>query len=193
MNKKIIALCLLGALAPVVARADVNFYGRIHASVDSVSGIAADDSSVSVNSNGSHFGLRGGEDLDAGMKAIYQIETDLSANGNGGSPFYAIRDTFVGVTGGFGTFKVGRLPATRLYLPDTNLFKDQLGDAANFSGWGEIPSRTNGTLYYAMPDIGGASASLTFIPAKSVNTSKTVITGEIVLAQRSDMPLIPSK
>lgn len=185
MNKNIIVFCLLGNFLPAVVLADVNFYGRIHASVDSVSGIAADDSSVSVNSNSSYFGLKGGEELDAGMKAIYQIEADVSANGNGSSLFYGTRDTFVGITGGFGTFKVGKLPAARLYLPDTNLFKDQLGDAANFSGWGEVPSRTDGTLYYAMPDIGGLSAGLTYIPAKSVNASKTTATTTVTTGGNS--------
>ena len=179
MNKKLIAISVVAALVPTAAAAEVTVYGRIHASVDSVSGIAAEKNNLSVNNNSSRFGVKGGQSLDGGLTAMYQIEALVAANGDNGrgtgtatSAFNGILDTYVGVTGGFGTFLTGRLPAANQYVYDSNMFADQLGDAGNFIG-GSLDGigRTNSTLRYVSPNLSGMNLTLTYIPAKSTISS----------------------
>jgi predicted porin len=61
-----------------------------------------------VASNSSRFGLRGTESLGGGLNAIFQIENGSirPTTGDGGN--LAGRDSFVGLSGGWGTFKMGR-------------------------------------------------------------------------------------
>jgi predicted porin len=171
MKKKLIAIAVVTALVPTVAMAESIPYGRIHASLDSVSGIAAETNNLSLNTNSSRFGIKGSEELDGGLKAIYQIEASVSANGigGGGSVFNGTRDTFVGLAGGFGTLITGRLPAANQYVYDSNLFADQLGDAANFTAGALLgKGRASGALHYVSPNFSGMTAALTFLPGKSV-------------------------
>jgi predicted porin len=179
MNKKMIAIAVVAALAPAAAMADVTVYGRIHASVDSISGIAAEKNNLSVNNNSSRFGAKGSQALDGGLTAVYQIEASVAANGDNGSgtgtaasAFNGVRDTYIGVSGGFGTFLTGRLPAANQYVYDTNMFADQLGDAGNFIG-GSLAGvgRANSALHYVSPAMGGVNVALTYLPAKSTISS----------------------
>ncbi len=180
MNKKLVAIAVVAALAPTVAMADVKVYGRIHASLDSVSGIAAETNNLSLNDNSSRFGVKGSEDMDGGLKALYQLETGVSYSGTSGSTFAnGNRDSYIGLAGSFGTFLAGRLPAANQFVYDSNLFADQLGDAANFTA-GALAGvgRANGALHYVSPDLGGVTVALTYLPAKSVNSTLGVTDGK---------------
>lgn len=172
MKKKLIAFAVAATLAPAAAMADATVYGRVHASLDSVSGIAAEKNNLSVNDNSSRFGVKGSESLDGGLKALYQIESGVSANGTAGNAFSGVRDSYIGLTGGFGTFLTGRLPAANQYVYDSNLFADQMGDAANFTAGSLLGiGRANSALHYVSPNMGGASVALTYLPAKSAISS----------------------
>lgn len=180
MNKKLVAIAVAAAMAPTLAMADVTVYGRIHASLDYVSGIAAETKNLSLNDNSSRFGVKGSEDMDGGLKALYQLETGVSYSGTSGSTFAnGNRDSYIGLAGGFGTFLAGRLPAANQFVYDSNLFADQLGDAANFTA-GALAGvgRANGALHYVSPNFGGVTAALTFLPAKSVDSTLGVTDGK---------------
>ena len=58
-----------------------------------------------VNSNSSMFGIRGAELLGEGVSAIFQIENGLSVTQGRG--ILASRETFLGLSGPQGTFKLG--------------------------------------------------------------------------------------
>ena len=58
-----------------------------------------------VNSNSSRLGVRGTEALGGGLSAIFQIESSIQADSTGGT--LAGRETFVGLQGAWGTFKMG--------------------------------------------------------------------------------------
>jgi predicted porin len=177
MKKTVIAIAVVAALAPAAAMADnanITFYGRVHLSVDSVSGVAANKNNLNVNDNSSRFGLKGSDDLGNGMKGLYQLESGASASA--GSTFSGIRDSYLGLSGGFGTVLVGRLPGANQFVYDSNLFADQLGDAANFTNAG-VPGRLNKAIAYATPDMGGLSALVSFVPAASVNSTTGGATG----------------
>lgn len=167
MNKKLIAIAVAAALVPAAAMADITVYGRVHASLDSTSGVAANKNNLALNDNSSRFGVKGSEELGEGLKALYQLETGVSYSGTSTTFAAGNRDSYVGLTGGFGTFLAGRLPAANQYVYDSNLFADQLGDAANFTNVG-TPGRANSALHYVAPALGPVTIALTYLTAASM-------------------------
>ena len=124
MKKKLIALAVAAAMAPAASRPAAPVYGRVHASLDSVSGIAANKNNLALNSNSSRFGVKGGTDLDGGLKAMFQLEAGVNSaggtvpDGNGGAGgtgpvFSNARDMYVGLSGSFGSVTAGRQGGTK--------------------------------------------------------------------------------
>ncbi len=192
MKKKLTALAVTAALAPVAAMAgthditissNVIIYGRAHLSIDNVSGIAANTNNASVNSNSSRFGIKGSHDIGGGMKGMFQIESGVNLSGssvpdgNGGAAtgqvFSRARDMFIGLGGNFGTIKAGRMGGANQWVYDSNLFADQLGDAGNFNSGAGVGGRLDGILVYETPNMNGFNAALTYIPAASLDTGAT--------------------
>lgn len=116
MQKKLIALAIAGlAAAPVFAQSNVTVYGVADLTFESVKASGsttarADDSTrlnrTRLQSNSSYLGFKGVEDLGNGLKALFQIETTVTADTGG---FGGGRDTFVALNGGFGTVVLGNL------------------------------------------------------------------------------------
>jgi len=123
MNKKLVALAVAGAFAlPMAAQAqtaNVTLYGRLNVDMEVVNGKQTDNSNPKVfrvSSNSSRIGFRGTESLGGGLSAIFQIESGVPGDGGnqgiGGTPAgLATRETFVGLQGAWGTFKMGRFLA----------------------------------------------------------------------------------
>jgi predicted porin len=88
--------------------ANVSLYGSMNLDVELVNGAQSDGSNpsiVRVSSNSSRFGLRGHEYLGRGQVAIFQLESQIDADTGGLA--LASRETFVGLQGDWGTFKLG--------------------------------------------------------------------------------------
>jgi len=116
MNKKLVALAVAGVLsAPLAAQAqtaNVTLYGRLNITLEAVQTKISDGSKPNVyrvSSNSSRLGVRGTESLGGGLNAIFQIESSISGDAGGGT--LAGRETFVGLQGGWGTFKIGNFLA----------------------------------------------------------------------------------
>jgi len=71
--------------------------------------ITSNPSQFRVATNSSRFGLRGTESLGGGLEAIFQIESSVSPDVSGGT--LAGRDSFLGLRGKWGTFRMGRFHA----------------------------------------------------------------------------------
>lgn len=189
MKKKLVAIAIAAAFAPVAAMADtgnVTLYGVAHMSVDSVSGNATSVATkrLGVNSNSSRLGVKGSEDIGDGLKAIFQIETGVNltggsgvGDGNGGvganttgNTFSTARDMFVGVSGGFGTVTVGRQALANQWVYDSNYFADQLGNAAIFTD-ARQGGRANGMIIYKTNDMNGFNAALSYITGSSLSNA----------------------
>jgi len=116
MNKKLVAVAVAGVLAaPLAAQAqtaNVTLYGRLNIDYELVNGKQADGSNPNVSrlsSNSSRLGVRGTESLGGGLNAIFQIESNVSGDtGNSSTSGFASRETFVGLQGSWGTFKMGK-------------------------------------------------------------------------------------
>ncbi|WP_312680441.1 porin [Stutzerimonas nitrititolerans] len=168
MKKKLIAIAVGAAMAvPVVAMADVTFYGRAHVSVDYLDD-GADYSETNLSSNSSRLGFKGDHQVNPDLKAFFQIEQQINfttGSSDGDSTSFATRDTFVGLGGNFGEVQLGRFDSPfKVARGPANLFGDQVGDMRNLTrfGNGRFDERYDNTIQYTTPIMGGFNAKLAY-------------------------------
>jgi len=159
-----------------------------------------------LNANSSLLGVKGKVDVGDNNAVIYQFETyiDLGTSqyaganapatasngttiangglsGNSTSMFGARRDTFLGMTGDWGTLKAGYMTTGfRGATAKTDLAPGATGVAASYEVFGYAGAGKNWfqrypSVMYTTPNFGGFSAALTYIP----NTTKAVDAGQV--------------
>jgi predicted porin len=114
MKKQISAMALSAAFAaPVLAQSNVTLYGLIDEGFDYTNNVSGNRiyELQSGYAQGSRWGVKGSEDLGAGIKTIFQLENGFNLNngklGEGGLLFG--RQAYVGLTDDkFGTVTYGR-------------------------------------------------------------------------------------
>ena len=160
MKKALLPVAILAAL-PAVAMADVTIYGRANVSVDLLDD-GDDYSEVVMSSNSSRLGFRANREFE-GFTAMVQIEQEIDFSDQGTN--WASRDTFVGLRGGFGMFRLGKFdtPFKQARGP-ANLFGDQMGDMRNLTraGNGRFDERTPNTIHYQTPALSGFRFNLAY-------------------------------
>lgn len=139
MNKKLIALALTAL--PVAAMADVTVYGTIKGAFenDRIKGFASENR---VEDYGSRIGFKGSEDIGNGLKAIWQVESGVNIDGTGSegnTNGWATRQSFIGLSGGFGAVLLGHLDG-------------QLKNHQEFDPW-EYNKGVNGMNTYTRMDV----------------------------------------
>lgn len=116
MQKKLLAAAVVSAFAAPVAfaqPANVTLYGSLQTEIFSLKGTGANGNpnraqTNNISSPGVFFiGFRGQESLGGGLSAIWQIEQGAAADGTGTSSTWGGRNTFLGLSGGFGRAYVG--------------------------------------------------------------------------------------
>ena len=185
MQKKLIVAAVAAAFAlPVPALADsLMLYGKINVDVESVksdkvANTAADASSLNrVQSNASRFGFKGSEDLGGGLKTVYQFETQIDTvnDKNAKTPFNGVRNSEIGLQGGFGTIFAGnwdspyKVAHNKLELFDnTTVFTTNALVGVTGNGKSYV-TRQNNVIEYMSPNMGG----LTVQVAYSMDSGKT--------------------
>ncbi|HGO7918165.1 TPA: porin [Neisseria meningitidis] len=182
MRKKLTAL-VLSAL-PLAAVADVSLYGEIKAGVDGRNfqlqlteppsksqpqvkvTKAKSRIRTKISDFGSFIGFKGSEDLGEGLKAVWQLEQDVSVAG-GGATQWGNRESFVGLAGEFGTLRAGRVAnqfddASQAIDPwDSN--NDVASQLGIFKRHDDMPV----SVRYDSPEFSGFSGSVQFVPAQN--------------------------
>lgn len=165
MKKSLIALAVAGVVsAPAfAATANVDVYGRMHIAIEDTDASGVD---MDVKTNASRIGFKGAEDLGGGLKAIWQIEQQFDATSSNDTAFggQGLRNTFVGLSGGFGTVVIGRHDTPyKLSTVKYNVFADTIADyaATRLDGVALITghSRASNAIAYISPNMGGLSFS----------------------------------
>ncbi|MBF0255046.1 MAG: porin [Gammaproteobacteria bacterium] len=170
MNKKLLHLAIAAAMGATAAQAqDITIYGQMHASLDYVDTNTAgvvDDSDWATgnmfNNRASRLGVKGSEDLGNGLKAIFKIESGV--NGNVGS-----RNTYVGLSGDFGTVLMGRHDTPyKISSGSLDLFGDTLADynivIGNFRDASvDFDERVPQTVAYISPNMNGLTVSAAWV------------------------------
>jgi predicted porin len=189
MNKKLLAVAIAGVLAAPLAQAqtaNVTLYGRLNLDAEVIinakqgndsggPGTAAPGSKQNiyrVSTNSSRFGIRGTESLGGGLNAIFQVESSLTADNSGGT--LAGRETFVGLQGGWGTFKIGyflspyddiqsmfgTVPTLQTGILGSQALWSGTGFVGNSVDTGAFDDRVANSVRYDTPNIAGFTGSL---------------------------------
>lgn len=186
MNKKLIAAAIAAAVvAPAVSAADTTLYGKAHVFVANNDTNAKDN--WTAESTNSRLGVKGSEDLGNGLKAIFKYETtvNITDGGAAGGTFGSARNAYLGLSGGFGTFLVGRhdTPAkVGFYAAGTDPLDGSIVDM-NDNGFYE--RRLDNAIAYISPSFSGFTVAAAIVPgeqsgkavAASTTTSTVVTTG----------------
>lgn len=106
--KKLLLAATVATLAMNAAQAAPTLYGKLNVTLDQIDKNGFKDESVTkVNSNASRIGVKGEEKLTDNLSAVYLIEWQISADGDG--DVFSNRNRFVGVkSAGVATLKVGQ-------------------------------------------------------------------------------------
>ncbi|HEZ6125745.1 TPA: porin [Neisseria meningitidis] len=206
MRKKLTAL-VLSAL-PLAAVADVSLYGEIKAGVEgrniqlqlteqpsTAQGQTNNQVKVTkaksrirtkISDFGSFIGFKGSEDLGEGLKAVWQLEQDVSVAG-GGATQWGNRESFIGLAGEFGTLRAGRVAnqfddASQAIDPwDSN--NDVASQLGIFKRHDDMPV----SVRYDSPDFSGFSGSVQFVPAQNSKSAYTPAYAAVVGKPGSDV------
>ncbi|MBP8813183.1 MAG: porin [Laribacter sp.] len=106
-----LVLALLALPSSSALASEVAIYGKLTGAIQSTRSAYSDDdlgTTTKVDSYDSYLGFRGTEDLGSGLKAIWQVEQAIALDGSepGG---WASRDSFIGLSGQWGTLQAGYL------------------------------------------------------------------------------------
>jgi predicted porin len=181
VGEEVAALATLSIIGAASAQSSVTISGIIKGGVAqskySNSPTAANNGSgTSVADGSSRFALSGTEDLGGGLKAVFQIETRFRVDDNGGGAAtptttapsqLATGNTFVGLSGGFGLFQLGKLDthycsgsdthgsyATALQASSCALLGFVNGSSSTVNAIANA-SRSSNTIRYTTPNFSG--------------------------------------
>ncbi|MCK9386798.1 MAG: porin [Sulfuritalea sp.] len=176
MQKKIIALAVAGLVSGAAfAQSNVTIYGTMRASLTYVDNKAADTDRWQLDDQSSRIGFKGEEALGGGLKAIWQWESALNATMNaaptaGATVGTTQRNTFVGLSGGFGTFLMGTHDTPYKLGGSADLFGDTVADSQkNTTGIiarNGFDNRAASTMAYISPTWSGFHFAAAVIPGE---------------------------
>ena len=178
MKKSLIALTL--AALPVAAMADVTLYGQVKAGVEvskvklgekTATALGKEKSSktaTEIADFGSRIGFKGHEHLGSNLNAIWQVEQNTSIAG--GDKEWASRESFIGLEGGFGKIRAGKLNSTVKDSSDNVDQWESSNGALNMSVFTRVDKRAV-SVRYDSPVFSGFSASVQYTPRDNSNPS----------------------
>jgi predicted porin len=188
LNTVALAGATLLACGTAQAQSSVSVYGLLDASVgqfQNAGGLKVKRLD-SGNLSTSYIGFKGREDLGGGLAATFALESFLLLDSGGASRvpgvdvFWA-RNANVGLTGGFGTLKLGRQgPPLFVSTLIFNAFGDSFGYSPSIRQYYNSPYGTplvgdsgwNNAVGYSTPGFGGASANFLVAAGEGSATAK---------------------
>lgn len=166
-----------GLSAPLVTYAqgsNVEIYGLLRPSINFIDN--GDDTGSAMEFNNSRLGFKGTEDLGSGLKAIWQLESNVRLDQRGDGANFVNRDAWVGLAGNFGSVTIGNhQTAYRLTTAALDPFADSIGDYNNIMGvYGvaeggenniaaaDFNQRLRNSILYTSPKIAGFQARVSY-------------------------------
>ena len=117
---------------------------------------------------GSRIGFKGHEHLGNNLNAIWQVEQSTSIAG--GDKEWASRESFIGLEGGFGKVRAGKLDSTVKNTSDNVDQWESSNGALNMSVFTRVDERAV-SVRYDTPVFSGFSASVQYTPRDNANPS----------------------
>ena len=194
MNKKTAVALAVGtvfatpALAQMTSGSGVEIYGRLYPQVEYAKGTGATDPAdnhkgrFSVDTMNSRIGFRGRETLGGGLNAIWQIETRVRFDTGSGNVWAGGRDSFLGMSGGFGTVRLGNMDtiykqygaavgsffgiSSGNFVSSSGVLSEIGFGGANGVGRGDtgFHIRAPNSIQYETPEFGGFQAGIQYSP-----------------------------
>lgn len=169
MKKTLIAIAALAATS-AFAQSNVTLYGLVDVGpnvVKSTSAAGVETTTTAANASGAwasnRLGFKGTEDLGGGLKADFVYELGFGASVDGALGAAAARQSWAGLSGGFGSVTVGRNynPAFLLNIAFDAGAANNLSAGRTVYGNGPITTaRSNGLVTYTTPTMGGFTGKL---------------------------------
>jgi predicted porin len=181
MKKPLIALAVLGLSGAAMAQSSVTLYGVADAGIGKIEAGGNDGSNKTefignstMNNGNSRLGVRGVEDLGAGLKVGFNFETGLDLDTGASDGTFWARQANLSLSGGWGTLKLGR-QFTPSYLTTATY---ELTGTANYSvlantyGYVGIGSRAPSAIAYVTPNFGGLTAAVAYVTKNDLAAAK---------------------
>jgi predicted porin len=170
MKKSLIALAVLASTGAAMAQSSVTLYGIVDVNLQSQkdeinAGTSNAVRQTSLSSGGvstSRWGLKGSEDLGGGLKANFVLENGFDASTGAAAGAQFNRQSWVGVSGGFGELRLGNDYTAR---DDINGAAHAVFDSAFSpsvfieSGYNSNP---NNQIKYLTPSFSGFSGAVSY-------------------------------
>ena len=193
MNKKLLALAVAGAIFAPAAMAQtanpVTLYGTLNIDFESVKATGAAGTGANAGSrnrvspNSTNLGFRGTEDLGAGLKAFFQVESFIPLDGVGTAGTFAGRNSAVGLQGPGGSVLLGNwdTPYKSMTGDADAMYNTGIANAVNITSGNATPTgapgtsrngfdrRSNNSFQYWSPTFNGFSGRFAY----SANEGKT--------------------
>lgn len=171
MQKKIIALAVAAmASGAAFAQSNVTVYGVADATFDSIKTTGSVEPRHNrISTNSSILGFKGAEDLGNGLKAVFQFESSVGFDG--GAALNTVRDSYVGVAGGFGTIVAGNLTGpTRAFGAAVDVNAGATGISANSGIIGKFGGLLQGVTTDANGNVAGTACGRSATCASTFDT-----------------------
>lgn len=187
MKKNIIALAITAAVAAPIANAAPTVYGIANFAVQNNGGgdnANGANTGMTVDSIASRMGIKGSEDLGAGLTAVYKFEFGVNPDVNNETTEkddgtyktkgnISARNQYVGLAGGFGTVLMGRHDTPVKMSQPTDLFNDGSLDNRAMTNIGFLNSkggedRIANVAAYVSPSFGGVTLVGALVPAEAL-------------------------
>ena len=179
------------------ADTSLQFYGHLDLSIDDITKGIKESTAVGkvgwqadISSNLSYFGFRGDHDIGGGNKIVFQAETQIDVAATPGpSPVnqasqgnvdnkvlgaLGSRNSFLGIAGNFGAFKLGKTDAPyKLSTARMDPFSATVGDYNSIMGntggdnRAEFDTRLSHAAWYESPKMGAFSFSALVAPGQN--------------------------
>ncbi|MCB8745689.1 porin [Rhodoferax sp. U2-2l] len=181
MKKSLIALAVLAASGAAMAQSSVTLYGIADVWVGSVkntnnaASVAAGAGAGSIRQavlesggvNGSRWGMKGSEDLGGGLKANFDLQAGIKLDDGSGTSTSATafsRQSWVGLSGGFGSVRLGRTttPFDDVSGTSNAVFDSALAPAGYVFKSTGYSARQNNMMFYQAPTMGGFSGAISY-------------------------------
>lgn len=183
MKKTLLAIAALAATSGAFAQSSVTMYGVVDASIENVKGDKGVTRVSSDNLASSRLGFKGSEDLGGGLRANFALETNVKTDtgAQGNTARFFDRAAWVGLQGGFGELRLGRIDSSIGALAgDTKILGAQAYDDFKIAKTraGDSYRRVDNAITYLLPTfLPGLSAQLQYSTAVGNSGSTTSLVG----------------
>lgn len=183
MKKSILALALIGAFSGAAfAQSSVTVYGVVDMGVQrDDNGVTPNGTKYSLDSglqSGSRLGFKGTEDLGSGLKANFVLEMGLKTDTGASDGTTFGRQAFVGLSGDFGAFNLGRQKSLT-YVASETIDPFAVGLAGNMNRLFSTVTRVDNAAIYSTPNMSGFSASALYAFGETAGNPSALSVGSL--------------